>query len=150
LVKTVKLAILLSLVGCYDDPPAPQPYLVGMTHITQGEVPQTADWLTPGFRLSGDIARQCALRRDNLEEAPHFGFDPAVLEPEDQDLLLQVSTCLTVGPLANRKIRLTGGSEVRGDSAVGYLIEHGIPPQRLERAVVSEAGAYQRVEVVLE
>jgi hypothetical protein len=148
----MKIMLLGALVLAACEMPA-QPvneYPVGMTHVTSAEVPQTAPWLSPGLSLSGEIARRCTLRNDNLEAAPHFG-DPSVLDPEDQDALLQVARCLTTGELSGRTILLVGGDQQRGESARGYLLKLGVCAEHVKQTLSSpDASVYGRVDMVVQ
>ena len=71
--------------------------------------------------------RKCNVRFDNVEVAPRFGFDPIrFLDPEDEDVLIQVAECVKSGPLAHRTLRLMGG-RAQG-TAKEYLTQRGVTP----------------------
>lgn len=135
-------------------------YPVGMTHATYAEVPQPAAWLSPGLRVSGALARRCALRRDDVEAAPHYGFDPAALDPDDEDVLLQLATCLTTGPLKGRTLVLARTADTddagadaplerRAASVQKYLIEYGVRADRVDQKASVAPDAVHRIDVDL-
>lgn len=116
-------------------------YPVGMTHTTAAEKPQTEPGLSPNLRISAELMRQCAIRFDNVEQAPRFGYDQSVLDPQDQAILAQIAKCITDGPLANRSVRLVGRADPRGEteynmslgarraeSAQRFLLQAGVAP----------------------
>jgi peptidoglycan-associated lipoprotein len=91
-------------------------YPVGMTHTTAAEEPKTEPGLSPNLRISPELMRKCSVHFDNIEDAPRFGFDQAILDPQDEAILAQIAKCVTEGPLAGRAIRLVGRADPRGES----------------------------------
>jgi hypothetical protein len=119
------IALTLAL-GCEEQARPTSEYPVGMTHLTRAEIPATTAGLTPGLRVSAELMRKCNVRFDNVEVAPRFGFDPTALDPQDEDVLIQVAECVKSGPLANRTLRLVGG-RAQG-TAKDYLTQRGVTP----------------------
>lgn len=70
--------------------------------------------VTPTLGLSEDLARTCGLAFGNVDHAPKFDYDRDELPPSDRDVLAQVATCLTDGPLRGRAVRLVGRADPRG------------------------------------
>ena len=99
---------------------------------------------SPNIGVSDDLAQQCALRFDDLRQAPKFDYDQDGLLPEDRDVLDHVATCLTSGPLKGQKVKLVGRADPRGtaeynlglgsrrsESVVQYLRRLGVEPRQL-------------------
>ncbi len=129
-------------------------YPVGMTHTTAAEEPKTEAGLSPNLRISPELVRRCALHFDNVQEAPRFAFDQAVLDPADQALLAQIAKCITDGPLAGRSVRLVGRADPRGeteynmtlgarraDNAQRFLLQNGVMPARVKTTSRGELDA---------
>lgn len=70
--------------------------------------------VTPTLGMSEDLAQQCGLRFGDVGAAPKFEYDRDELPPADRDVLAQVATCLTSGPLKGRAVRLVGRADPRG------------------------------------
>lgn len=70
--------------------------------------------VSPHVAVASDLARQCALRFNSTPQAPKFDFDRFELLPEDRDVLDQVATCLTTGPLHGQTVQLVGRADPRG------------------------------------
>lgn len=64
--------------------------------------------------VSDDLARQCRLHLDSVEQAPKFGLDAFELLPQDREVLTKVAACVTSGPLAGRRLQLVGRADPRG------------------------------------
>jgi len=142
----VKLSLIFvagALVACAHEPTrAPvNEYPVGMTHTTAAEKPQTEPGLSPNLRIAAELMRQCSIHFDNVEQAPRFGYDRSILDPQDQAILAQIAKCITEGPLANRSVRLVGRADPRGEteynmslgahraeSAHLFLLQAGVAP----------------------
>jgi len=58
--------------------------------------------------------KQCSLKLGNTQAAPKFDYDTSELEPNDRDVLQQIATCVTSGPLKGKKLELTGRADPRG------------------------------------
>jgi peptidoglycan-associated lipoprotein len=57
---------------------------------------------------------------DQPSEAPRFGFDSIDLRQRGENILHQVGVCLTTGPLAGKKVCITGYTDPRGTAAYNY------------------------------
>jgi peptidoglycan-associated lipoprotein len=69
---------------------------------------------SPHIAVDQDLGKQCALQFANQQQAPKFDFDEFKLLPEDRDVLDQVASCITSGPLKGRKVKLVGRADPRG------------------------------------
>lgn len=111
------LATAAAAVGCsHDKPPvAPSPAPPPVAQAPEPAAPPPAPvTVSPNLTVAGDLARQCALRFNSTPQAPKFDFDRFELLPEDRDVLDQVATCLTTGPLQGRTVQLVGRADPRG------------------------------------
>src|SRR5690242_16121416 len=70
--------------------------------------------VSPNLAVAPDLRKQCALHFNDRVQAPKFDFDQFQLLPEDRDVLDQVATCITSGPLKGRKVHLVGRADPRG------------------------------------
>ena len=154
----MKLSLIFlasTIVACaHESANTPNVYPVGMTHTTANEQPQTEPGLAPNLRISAELMRQCSIRFDNVEQAPRFGFDQSVLDPQDQAILAQIAKCITEGPLAGRSVKLVGRADPRGeteynmtlgarraDSAQHFLVEAGVASARVSTTSRGELDA---------
>jgi peptidoglycan-associated lipoprotein len=69
---------------------------------------------SPSVAVSDDLAKQCSLQLGNTQAAPKFDYDTSELMPADRDVLQQIATCVTTGPLKGKKLELTGRADPRG------------------------------------
>ncbi|MEO8843400.1 MAG: OmpA family protein [Kofleriaceae bacterium] len=70
--------------------------------------------VSPGVAVSDSLAKQCELKLNNTQAAPKFDFDTSELVASDRDVLQQIATCVTSGPLKGKKLELTGRADPRG------------------------------------
>jgi peptidoglycan-associated lipoprotein len=107
----VALVTLIFAAACHHATPAattPPP-------VAQAQpAPPPAKQASPNVFVSNDLAKQCTLHVDNVQEAPKFSYDAASLEPADRDVLQAIATCVTSGPLKGRHLELTGRADPRG------------------------------------
>jgi peptidoglycan-associated lipoprotein len=90
---------------------------------------------------------------DQPEEAPRFDLDESQLQPQGEDILNRVASCLTTGPLAGKKVCITGFTDPRGSEehnyklglARGYAAMHHLEEQgvRSEQTMVVSKGKTQ-------
>jgi len=69
---------------------------------------------SPSLEVSDAVARGCQLRISSRSEAPRFGYDDVELQPADREVLEQIATCLTKGPLRGKQMQLIGRADPRG------------------------------------
>lgn len=104
--------------------------------------------------VSDDVVRACRLHFASTDHAPKFAYDEEELLPSDRDVLQQVATCLTTGPLKGKAVRLVGRSDPRGtdeynlglgtrraQSVSMYLARLGVPNAQLATTTRGEIDA---------
>lgn len=100
--------------------------------------------VSPNLAVSGDIDKECSLHFNNSVESPKFDYDRFQLDEADREVLDQVATCLTAGPLKGRKVQLVGRADPRGTdeynlalgdsrarTVVTYLTDVGVDADQL-------------------
>lgn len=90
-------------------PPPPTPAAAAEPAATPAPTP-----VSPNIAVAGDLGKQCSLHFNDRVQAPKFDFDQFQLLPEDRDVLDQVATCITTGPLKGRRVHLVGRADPRG------------------------------------
>ena len=107
----VALVSLLFAAACHHATPPTTP-------VAQAQPPPStpppAQQASPNVYVSDDLAKQCTLRMDNVQEAPKFDYDATSLEPADRDVLEKIATCVIKGPLKGRHLELVGRADPRG------------------------------------
>jgi peptidoglycan-associated lipoprotein len=108
----------LCAAGCADKPIVKPPVepSVQQTTTTTAAKPPAADQSGRPLQVSDDLARACNLQFGNAEKAPKFDFDKSDLSPEDRNVIQQVATCVTTGPLRGRTLKLVGRTDPRGEA----------------------------------
>jgi peptidoglycan-associated lipoprotein len=109
----VALLALLVVSACGGNPPPPpkEPSVV----TTAAPKPQPAAKKSDQVvNLSKDIRDACKI--DDSDRTPKFDYDSNQLSSSDRDILSQVATCLTTGPLKGRSIQLVGRADPRGET----------------------------------
>jgi peptidoglycan-associated lipoprotein len=106
------VAVLVFAAACHHATPAPTtPVAEAPAAKPPAPAPAPA---SPSVFVSDDLAKQCTLPLDNVQDAPKFDYDAAGLEPADRDVLEKIATCVTKGPLKGRKLELVGRADPRG------------------------------------
>ena len=111
--KTALILAAAALAACgHDKPPAtaaseqkPEP------SVTADPTPKP---VSSSVAISGDILAACKIQFSNPTEAPKFDYDSTNLSADDTQVLDQVATCLTSGPLKGRSVQLVGRADPRG------------------------------------
>jgi peptidoglycan-associated lipoprotein len=115
----VSFATAIFAVGCADKPivkPPVEPPIHQTTTTTAAKNPGAGDQSGRPLQVSEDLARACNLQFGNAERAPKFDFDKSDLSPEDRNVIQQVATCVTTGPLRGRALALVGRTDARGEA----------------------------------
>jgi len=86
-------------------------------------------------RISDEIIKACGIS----EPDAYFAFDSANVRPDDANVLGQLVTCFTTGPLKGRQLKLVGHADPRGgsdynmtlgqsraDAVKQYILDHGM------------------------
>ena len=94
-----------TLVPQQEAPPA---------QTTQAQPPAQAQPVSTNVSAGGDLVAACNLHFANTGEAPKFDFDQFQLTTEDRNVLDQIATCVTTGPLKGKKLALVGRADPRG------------------------------------
>lgn len=141
--------IAATAIGCsHNKPQVAAVPMAPPTPSTSKPTEPAADRATvpvsPNVAVSSDVVRQCALRFNSALQAPKFDFDRFELLPEDREVLGQVATCLTTGPLQGQSVQLVGRADPRGteeynlglgtrraDSVRAYLQRLGVSTHQL-------------------
>lgn len=111
------LLVLITAVGCHHQPhvqSVPVPVAKEPAAQPASAEPAKPAPASPNVAVSQDLAKQCTLDLGNRARAPKFDFDRSELLAEDRDVLEQVATCVTTGPLSGRRLELVGRADPRG------------------------------------
>lgn len=112
--KRLFLLALATAAACSHNTPK-QTTPVAETPVAKAPAqPAPTKEVSPSVGVSDDLAKQCELKLGNTQAAPKFDFDTSELEPSDRDVLQQIATCVTTGPLKGKKLELTGRADPRG------------------------------------
>jgi peptidoglycan-associated lipoprotein len=106
------LAIVVPSACGGSPPPPPKEPSVVTTAAPKPQPPQKKS--DQQVNLSKDIRDACKI--DDSDRTPKFDFDSNQLSSSDRDILSQVATCLTTGPLKGRAIQLVGRADPRGET----------------------------------
>jgi len=92
-------------------------------------------------RISDEIIKACGIS----EPDAYFAFDSANVRPDDANVLGQLVTCFTTGPLKGRQLKLVGHADPRGgsdynmtlgqsraDAVKDYIIGHGMDKSKTD------------------
>jgi peptidoglycan-associated lipoprotein len=103
-------------------------------------------------QISAPLRERCAIA--GAESAPAFDYDQAALRPRGKNVLDDVATCLKDGPLKGEVITIVGRADARGTAdynqalsesraaaARNYLVQRGVPAERLKLLARGEEGA---------
>jgi peptidoglycan-associated lipoprotein len=124
----VACAVAGSAVACGGDTPPPNTppttqQTTTTTTTTSAVAPPVARDPNAAVNLSDEILRQCGVKVNQVQESPKFNFDSTDLSNAEKDILNQVASCLTTGPLKGRKVQLVGRADPRGEQE--YNMELG-------------------------
>jgi peptidoglycan-associated lipoprotein len=74
---------------------------------------QEAQPVSQNLSAGDDLLKQCSITVIKQDD-PHFDFNTFELTSQDRDVLNQVATCLTTGPLKGKRLELIGRADPRG------------------------------------
>ena len=100
--------------GCSHSHKVQQPAPVAEAPTAKPAPSPASKPVSANVSVGDDLARQCSLQLGNTQAAPKFDYDTSELEPSDRDVLQQIATCVTSGPLKGKKLELTGRADPRG------------------------------------
>src|SRR5262245_54714095 len=106
---------VVGAAGCSKHQPAPrQPAPPVAAEPAPAPAPTIPPAPAPHVSASEELMRACVQRLGHMDTAPTFAFDDFQLDGTDRDLLSQIATCVTTGPLKGRTLALTGHADPRG------------------------------------
>lgn len=111
--KRLSVLVLVVLGACHHDPKVKAPAPVAEAPAAK-PAPAKPTPASPAVAVDDSLAKQCALKLGNTAAAPKFDYDTSELEASDRDVLQQIATCVTTGPLKGKKLELTGRADPRG------------------------------------
>ena len=113
--KRLSVFVLVVSAACSHNPPAKTVATVAPAPTTNTPAPAPVTKpASPTVSVGDELAKKCELRLGNIQEAPKFDYDASELAPADRDVLQQIATCVTSGPLKGKKLELTGRADPRG------------------------------------
>jgi peptidoglycan-associated lipoprotein len=68
--------------------------------------------VSPNLAAGDDLVKKCSLAI--TQDTPHFDYNEFELTAQDREVLQQVATCLTTGPLKGKQLELVGRADPRG------------------------------------
>ena len=86
----------------HEDLPQPNP---------QATAPKATP-VSQNIAANDDLVQKCSLAV--TQDTPHFDYDHFELTAQDREVLQQVATCLTTGPLKGKQLQLVGRADPRG------------------------------------
>jgi peptidoglycan-associated lipoprotein len=110
----IALIALPFVWACSHKPPPPPVAAVPPPAPAAEPKPAEPTPVSPNLAVAEDLGKQCSLHFRDAMQAPKFDYDQFQLLPEDRDVLEQVATCITSGPLRGRKVALVGRADPRG------------------------------------
>jgi peptidoglycan-associated lipoprotein len=117
-----------------------------------GEQPatDTRSYSVSGIYVDPELARTCGMSTPKA----FFEFDSAAVEGADNSGLTALATCVSTGPLKDRKLELVGHADPRGtdeynaklgrsraQSVQDFLAKEGVPLERMNTKSEGERGA---------
>src|SRR5215470_15843045 len=105
------VTILLAACGGEQKPPPKGPAVETTAAPKAQPAAKKSDQVV---NLAKDIRDACKI--DDSDRTPKFDYDSNQLSSSDRDILAQVATCLTTGPLKGRSIQLVGRADPRGET----------------------------------
>ena len=105
-----RILLILAITACHHEKKP--------TTVPQPAQPAPAAQATKAAPVSQNIAagddlvKKCSLAVS--QDTPHFDYDHFELTAQDREVLQQVATCLTTGPLKGKQLQLVGRADPRG------------------------------------
>lgn len=160
--RSIASVVLACLVAC-GSAPKKAPVAAASPPVPSPTAPAAevnpAVAASPNVAVSSELAKQCRLRFASVDQAPKFNFDDVQLLPSDRDVLEQIASCLTRGPLHGHGVQLVGRADPRGtdeynlalgsrraETVRSYLERLGVPSGRLSPTTRGEIDATGRDE----
>jgi peptidoglycan-associated lipoprotein len=105
-----RILLIFAIAACHHEkkptlvPPPAQPAPVA-------QAPKAAP-VSQNIAAADDLVQKCSLAV--TQDTPHFDYDHFELTAQDREVLQQVASCLTTGPLKGKKLELVGRADPRG------------------------------------
>src|SRR6476659_1276304 len=107
-----RICLVLLFAACHHEKkPVVVPQPAPATPAAQA-APQKAAPVSQNIAAGDDLVQKCSLAV--AQDTPHFDYDHFELTAQDREVLQQVATCLTTGPLKGKKLELVGRADPRG------------------------------------
>lgn len=143
----LSLVAAVAVIGCsHNKPPVAAvpmaPPAPAISKATEPAANPATVPVSPNVAVASDVAQRCSLHFNSTPKAPKFDFDRFELLPQDRDVLEQVATCLTTGPLQGHTVQLVGRADPRGNEEYNL----GLGTQRADsvRAYLQRLGVSTR------
>lgn len=111
MIRSCALTLLALVAACHHDKKVttmPQPTPAAPAPTAQAKPAPVSTNLAAG----DDLVHKCALQVD--ENKPQFDYNKFELTQQDRQVLQQVATCLTSGPLKGKQLEIVGRADPRG------------------------------------
>ena len=106
--KTLSLVLFVAAAGCSHPDKVKPARLPWRKRPLRSPRPLPAPKpVSTNVSVGDDLAKQCSLKLGNTQAAPKFDYDTSELEANDRDVLQQIATCVTTGPLKGKKLELS-------------------------------------------
>ena len=112
--KRLSLVVLILSAACSHPAQVKSTASVAPAPAAKPAPAPKATPVSPTVAVGDSLAKQCELKLGNTQAAPKFDYDTSELAPADRDVLQQIATCVTTGPLKGKKLELTGRADPRG------------------------------------
>ena len=114
----LSILALLAICACHHAKtpvmaPAPAPVATATQQVTPPKQESQPQPVSPNLAAGDDLVKQCSLTAVK-QDTPRFAFDTSELTSQDREVLQQVATCLTTGPLKGKRLELVGRADPRG------------------------------------
>ena len=106
-----RILLILAIAACHHEKKpttVPQP---AQPASTAQAAPKAAP-VSQNIAANDDLVKKCSLAV--TQDTPHFDYDHFELTAQDREVLQQVATCLTTGPLKGKQLQLVGRADPRG------------------------------------
>ncbi len=122
-------------------------------NVSNGRTVAPRDDSATTMALSPELRHACQMPAA-ADETPQFDYDDAKLKPRGENILNDVATCLTDGPLRGRNITIVGRADPRGSqehneelgvsrasATRAYLMDRGVTVDRIQMVSRGEKDA---------
>ena len=146
--------LAFSAAACASEKmPAREPVAMGEMEKPGPQSPKGRNDADTTISISDDFRHECALP-NAPKDAPHFDYADATLRTRGANILDDVATCLSSGPLKGRVMTIIGRTDARGSAAYNkelsanraeearnYLVQRGVIAANVRIIARGEQGA---------